>query len=247
MVNFTACAATYINNTALISKWGYDGPVIGIPKNPQSQTTYEGCKAVCGSGNDWYPWAQASSTITTWVLPIIGVLLQAPFESNAFWRTLWAIARWCGSPMASLSSILWNISVSGKCALMGVLSDSDAVKSRMLTCCVSTVDMAVPYDDRSSARNTNFGSIRDSFYILMNMNQFSMKPVKSLKEEAEGLLRIALFSKDLRLVGTGQASLRELRQELALSLRERRRRGAVPVYISILWWVLDTASESLRC
>ena len=95
--------------------------------------------------------------------------------------------------------------------------------------------MAAPYHDRSTFYNTDFGSIRDSFYILMNMNQFSMKPVKSLKREAEGLLRIALFSKDLRLVGVEQTSLRRLRQKLAQTLRERRRRGAVPVYVSNLW------------
>ena len=119
MVNFTACAAEYINNASLISKWGYNGPVVGITPDPSAQITFHGCEAVCGKGVDWYPWAQASSTITTWVLPTVGVLLQAPFESNAFWRTVGAIARWCGSPMASLSYILWNIKVSGKCAMMG--------------------------------------------------------------------------------------------------------------------------------
>jgi hypothetical protein len=124
MVNFTECAATFIGNTTLISQYGYTGPVRNIEKNLQSQITWEGCRELCGKGNEWYLWSQASSTITTWVLPVIGVLLQAPFESNAFWRTVGAICRWCGSPMASLSSILWNMSVSGKASLMGRSSPS---------------------------------------------------------------------------------------------------------------------------
>jgi hypothetical protein len=108
-----------MNDPALIAWWNYSGHVKIIPPNPRSQITYEGCVALCGTGNDWYPWSTSSSFITTWVLPVIGTLLQAPFESNAFWRTCKAIYRWIGSPMASLAYILWNIEVSGKCALFG--------------------------------------------------------------------------------------------------------------------------------
>lgn len=218
MVNFTECANTYIGNETLISKWGWTGPVKDIDVNRSSQISEAGCYHVCGHGNDWYDWSAASSTITTWILPVIGVLLQAPFESNAFWRTMFAIARWVGSPMASLSCILWNIAVSGKCAMM--------------------VDMAVRYDDRSRFEDSDLGSIRDSLYILMNMNQYTIKPMASLTKEAEGLLRIVLFSKDLRLRGT-DAKLKEVRGELACMLRERRRRGVVPVFISTGWFLFS--------
>ncbi|KAI4677090.1 uncharacterized protein J4E88_006897 [Alternaria novae-zelandiae] len=54
---------------------------------------------------------------------------MAPFESNAARRTVLAITRWVGSPIASLSYVLWNIKVSAKAALM--------------------VDMAVKYDDKT--------------------------------------------------------------------------------------------------
>lgn len=119
MTNFTACAQLFSSDPVLQAKWAYDGPVQGITRNRSTQITLEGCKAVCGTGNDLYPWAQASATITTWILPIIGILLQAPFESNAFWKTVLAIGRWMGSPMASLSYVLWNMKVTAKCALMG--------------------------------------------------------------------------------------------------------------------------------
>jgi hypothetical protein len=100
--------------------------------------------------------------------------------------------------------------------------------------------MAVPYDHRTSSRHSEFGNIRDSFYILTTLNQYSVKSVVSLKNEAEGLLRIVLFSKDLRLTGTN-ASLREMRQDLAQALRKRRRRGVVPVFISTMWFLFSLA------
>jgi hypothetical protein len=147
--------------------------------------------------------------ITTWILPVIGTLLQAPFESNATRRTLLAITRWVGSPIASLSYVLWNIKVSAKAALM--------------------VDMAVKYNDTPEPE-TDFESMRDSMYLLLVMNQYTLKPAamsKGLQKEAEGLLRITLFSKDLVLKDT-KKTLRQVRRILAGEVREMRRRGAVP-------------------
>lgn len=117
--NFTQCAAEYLGNTSLIAQWNYTGPVRLVQPNSSTQITYAGCKALCGTGNDWYPWEISSSFITTWVLPLLGNLLQAPFESNAFWRTVKLIARYLGSPIMGLTYILWNIEISGKCALFG--------------------------------------------------------------------------------------------------------------------------------
>jgi hypothetical protein len=149
----------------------------------------------------------------------VGTLLQAPFESNAFRRTLLAIARWVGSPIVSLSYVLWNIKVSAKAALM--------------------VDMAVPYDQVPD-RETDFGSMRDSMYLLLAMNQYTMRPTAMLEKEAEGLLRIVLFSKDLKLKGTSK-TLRQMRRIIARELREMRRRGAVPVFVSTMWFLFAFA------
>jgi hypothetical protein len=79
--------------------------------------------------------------------------------------------------------------------------------------------------------------MRDSFYILMNLNQHKMKPVISMTREAEGLLRIVLFSKELKLVGR-KKTLSHMRYRLAQDLRSNRRRGVVPIFISTLWFVL---------
>jgi hypothetical protein len=207
-INFTECAAVFRNNATLQNDWGWRGTLIGIERNPKTQITREGCRHLCGTGAAYYTWSEASSTLTTWILPVIGTLLQAPFESNSTKRTLLAMARWIGSPIASLSYVLWNIKVSAKAALM--------------------VDMAVKYDE-TPHRKTDFGSMRDSMFLLLVMNQYSLKPdvVQHSKKEAECLLRIALFSRDLKLTDTDK-SLRVMRRILARELREMRRRGAVP-------------------
>jgi hypothetical protein len=210
--NFNECGLRFSAETpegeALRSEWGWRGHIIGIVFNSSTQISRAGCLHVCGPGADYYPWKDVSSTITTWILPVVGTLLQAPFESNATKRTLLAITRWVGSPIASLSYILWNIKVSAKAALM--------------------VDMAVKYDETPD-RKTDFGSMRDSMYLLLVMNQYTLKPAVTRNEkEAEGLLRIVLFSKDLVLKDTNNKTLRQMRRILAREVREMRRRGAVP-------------------
>ncbi|OCK77644.1 hypothetical protein K432DRAFT_407131 [Lepidopterella palustris CBS 459.81] len=218
--NLTQCGIHYMANPELSWIYGYNGTTKGIRPNFASQVTFKGCETLCGAGIDWYQWTTASATITTWILPVVGMMLQAPFESNAFKRTLLATIRWVGSPMASLAYILWNIKVSGKCALM--------------------VDMAVRYEDQIPGEKSDFASIRDSFYILMTMNQYTMNARASMRKESEGLLRIVLFSKDLRLLGT-DSPLNATREKLAQELRKGRKRGVVPVFISTMWFLFALA------
>ncbi|KAH9881783.1 hypothetical protein J1614_000954 [Plenodomus biglobosus] len=223
-ISFDQCASVFSANTsdgeALRALWGWRGPIIGIERNYSRQISRQGCLEVCGTGTAYYSWDEVSNTITTWILPVIGTLLQAPFESNATRRTLLAIARWVGSPIASLSYVLWNIKVSAKAAVM--------------------VDMAVKYDETPD-RRTDFGSMRDSMYLLLVMNQYSIKSTAALSgKEAEGLLRIVLFSKDLKLTDTDK-TLRQMRRILARELREMRRRGVVPVFVSTMWFIFAFA------
>jgi hypothetical protein len=96
--------------------------------------------------------------------------------------------------------------------------------------------MSVPYNETPD-KDSEFASMRDSFYLLMNLNQYKMKPVISMTREAEGLLRIVLFSKELKLVGR-KKTLSHMRYRLAQDLRSNRRRGVVPIFISTLWFIL---------
>ncbi|KAK3113136.1 hypothetical protein LTR53_009873 [Teratosphaeriaceae sp. CCFEE 6253] len=267
--NFTQCGVDYLPLSPEIqnSDYGWHGSVRLIPLNRTTQISTLGCKVLCGTGSAYYEWNQASSTITTWVLPVIGVLLQAPFVSNAFWQTVFAIARWVGSPIASLAYTLWNIKVSGKCALLA--------------------DMAGQYEVKDSTRDSDFASMRDSLYLLATLNQYSISPTilalsrQGLNKPAEGLLRVALFGKKLRLLkrqrvvgdldhdqpvlgptghldGLAQqlqafdhthedpnleplGELNAMRQKLAQQLRETRRKGVVPVFLSTLWFLFALA------
>ncbi|KAJ8108993.1 hypothetical protein OPT61_g7778 [Boeremia exigua] len=218
--SFDECGSRFREDAGLRSLWGWNGTIVGLDRDPNTQISRQGCLHVCGHGTDYYPWADVSGTITTWILPVVGTLLQAPFESNAAKRTLLAITRWVGSPIASLSYVLWNIKVSAKAALM--------------------VDMAVKYDETPNLES-DFGSMRDSMYLLLAMNQYTLKDeVVSSSKEAEGLLRIVLFSKDLKLTDT-KKTLRQMRRILARELREMRRRGAVPVFVSTMWFLFAFA------
>ena len=175
------------------------------------------------------------------VLPVIGLLLQAPFESNANFKSLLALARWVGNPIGCISYILWNMKVTGKCAMM--------------------VDMATQYDEFPDA-NSHFAQMRDSLYILSVMNQckFSLEPFewqiltaltftdlinpKLTKQEesmlaAEKLLRIALFSDELPM--TTDFSLTDRRKKLAGTIRAYRKKGVIPVFVSTLWFLIALA------
>ncbi|KAI9881549.1 MAG: hypothetical protein M1830_000113 [Pleopsidium flavum] len=220
--NFAACGILFENNLEdLYANYSYSGPVSGVLRTGDRPAliTLAGCELLCGVGNEYYPWKEASNTITTWILPVIGMLLQAPFESNKFRKTMFALCRWVGSPIVSLSYILWNIKVTGKCALL--------------------VDMATRYEEVPD-EESEFSQMRDSFYILSVMNQYAIK-ARMPGVEAEKLLRIALFSDSLKLVPSEDEtrSLVKRRRKLAKSLREGRKRGIVPVFISLMWFLFS--------
>jgi hypothetical protein len=225
--DFSKCGELYRNASSHTpnpyDQWKYNGPIRGVLRATDTLAliTVEGCYELCGRGMQTYEWTAASNTITTWVLPVVGgLLLQAPFESNRFWRTFFALIRWMGSPMSSLSYVLWNIKVTGKCALM--------------------VDMAVPFNQVPWDENSEFSQMRDAFYILAVMNQYEIKS-RMPEIPAEKLLRIALFSDSLKLTHNQDdtQSLPKLRKALAHDLRRGRRRGTVPVFISIGWFLFS--------
>ena len=99
---------------------------------------------------DGQTFSQHSLILALQVFPVVGLLLQAPYESNKNWSTLLALARWLGNPIAGMSYIFWNIKVIGRCALM--------------------VDMATPYDEIPDP-DSQFAQVRDSLYLLSVMNQ----------------------------------------------------------------------------
>lgn len=194
----------------------YNGATIP-PDQADNFISLPGCLKLCGSGVDYYHWKDVSRTITTWVLPVVGLLLQLPFESNQFWNTNYALVRWIGSPIASLSYILWNIKVIGKAAL---LSD------------MATDFNTIPGEDDPATH------MRDSLFILSVMNQYTPKPFIS-GTQATSLLRVALFASEIPTAD--RMDLKKRRRKLAKTLREGRKRGIVPLFISLGWFVFALA------
>lgn len=227
-INFTLCGDTFLNTSGpggSSRQYSYNGTVYGVLAHSSKQPpliSFEGCQKLCGTGNEYYAWDDIANTITTWLLPIVGMLLQAPYESNQFRQTLLAIIRWVGSPIASLSYILWNIKVTGRCAMM--------------------VDMATRYEDVPGPES-DFANMRDSMLILSVMNQYSTR-FRTCGQAAEKLLRIALFSNSLQLSSVAdenRTSLVMRRRKLATTLRNGRKRGIVPVFITVMWFLFALA------
>lgn len=230
-LNLAACGVEFVNGTYpgnytyKYPNYAYNGTIRGILEHvvpPPPLITVQGCRNLCGEGSDYYAWVDVSSTITTWVLPVVGLILQAPFESNENFKSFLALARWIGNPIASISYVLWNIKITGKCAMM--------------------VDMATPYDE-FPGEDSQFAQMRDSLYILSVMNQYLIRRDLVGRDEtmiaAEKLLRIALFSDELPM--TTEASLTDQRKKLAGTIRVFRKKGVIPVFVSTLWFLLAMA------
>lgn len=91
-------------------------------------------------------------------------------------------------------------------------------------------------------KHSDFAEMRDSLYILSVMNQYSIKS-QIPAQAGEKLLRIALFSNTLQ-IQPKHDSIRTLvgrRKSLAATLRETRKRGVVPVFISLGWFLFSLA------
>ena len=104
MISFTDLATEFLSNSTLQDIWGYRR--LGFPDDTFRHVINQtACEALVGTGSEYYNWADAANTINTWVLPFTGLLLQAPFDSNNARGTAWAISRWVGGSMASLSYV----------------------------------------------------------------------------------------------------------------------------------------------
>lgn len=122
-------------------------------------------------------------------------------------------------------------------------------------------DMATRYEEFPD-QHSEFSLMRDSLFILSVMNQCkwsrallkisiivdSPTRIDSTKPElppveSERLLRLVLFSNMLSLPAAtgGRKELVETRTQLARDLREGRKKGVIPVFVSFLWYVFALA------
>lgn len=176
----------------------------------------------CGPSGGTYEWNQVSDTLTTWILPIIGLIVQLPYESNRRWQAVLMVVRWLGGPWASLTYILWNVSILGRCARFVDVGSPEEV-----------VDSGLGGGEGVEGAKT-FEKLRNSFGILAAMNQYSLVEGVGLDEEEvrRGIL-VALFSEEGDVEGV--EGVEKFRREVGEQVRRLRRRGIVPVLVSLLW------------
>jgi hypothetical protein len=209
-LTFADCLVKFYNNSTLLEQYAFYG-TIWNPEPDGLYITKHGCNTVCGTKPELHSWNDSSRAITTWVLPMLGMLLSAPFVSNEFRNTLRATVRWLGSPIMSLKQVLCSLELNSNCCRW--------------------LDMAVGIDDYPEQESL-FGKLRDSLYLLSLLNQctFDAKSEDDLR-----ILRIALFS---NVPSPNQnKSLATMRSELAKVLRDTRQRGVVAALISSFWFL----------
>ena len=237
--NFTDCRIRFLNKVDDSMKYVYQGllydDAVPKPEDREKIISLQGCKEFCGSGIDYYSWREGSRTMTTYVVSVVGFAAQAPYESNQFWSNLYALIRWIGSPIASLCYTLWNIKVNHKAALL--------------------LDMSADYRSNPKRRDIN-EDLRDSLFLLTVANQYTFSKARSSVK----LLRIALFfgvqapepsvrPENMEKL-TGLFQVKEFRKDLTTMLRDSRRRGVVPLYftlvvfiVALIWSIQDAFGD----
>ncbi|KAK6334158.1 hypothetical protein TWF696_002660 [Orbilia brochopaga] len=229
---------------------------------------YQSVTDVCGASSGLYEWTFVSDTLTTWILPIFGLIVSLPWESNQRRDTIRMIFRWIGQPFATLTYIFWNLRVMGRVATLVDLGvprrphtkkpngkrrpvnaktideddESDAMELEAVEQGTAGAnenpDAEVP-DDDPDPNDQTFCDVRDSFSILCVMNQYKLS---SLLPISESTLRkniiAALFLTD---VSSGKFHLDATRRSVAAEIRRLRKRGVVPVLASLGWYFFALA------
>ena len=213
-MRFSDCLIKFQQNSTLQHQYQYIGSTPRF-RDDSLFITKHGCNVVCGTRTDLHDWNESSQAITTWVLPMLVMLLSAPFVSNQFRNSLMAVVRWFGSPVICLAHVLWNLEMSSKCCRL--------------------VDMSFGYDEYPE-QASEFGRLRDSMYLLSLLNQYRSEDIG---HEDRRLLRIALFS-DVASPDNGQ-DLSTMRAATASVIRDSRSRGVVPALISSFWFLFGVA------
>lgn len=73
---------------------------------------YDKCMETCGESPEYYTWSDSFQTLSTWILPLIGLILQLPFGGDTLWEAIQLVVRCVGNSISSLTSELWNLRVS---------------------------------------------------------------------------------------------------------------------------------------
>lgn len=227
--DFAQCASIFTHgsssNTSYLDSRGnpaiFEGPLRGFKGNSTERPlviTEQACIDYCGWDPQFHDVVAAFQVLTTWVLPVLGLMGQLPYESlsrKKWRRNAEAFVNWIGAPGAALTTTLWNILTIGEC-------------------------QALP----SLWRGNNDSIIKDALYILSCINQYEYPrhapghPKPFYRRRDQALLRGILFpyTQSVAIDRSQRQTLQDMAKLLAFHLRLQRRRGVYPIYIGVLWF-----------
>ncbi|KAF3309242.1 hypothetical protein TWF173_011323 [Orbilia oligospora] len=225
--------------------------------------SYENVVSVCGATSGLYQWPLISDTLTTWILPLFGLIVSLPWESNKRGHTILMIFRWIGSPFATLTYIFWNLRAIGRAATLADLGiprrprenatlaqpkevgdeenniELDGMANGNQHSSEEHLDQIDRAPEDFDPENETFCSVRDSFGILCVMNQYKLTSRLPISESTlRGNILSALFLDD---DVAGKPGLVEYRTFVAVEIRRCRKRGVVPVLASLGWYFFALA------
>jgi len=219
--NFTQCAADFqsiFNNSTNetksdLAKYIWERR----PRHLKSTNipflmTLDGCYKFCGADPQYYGPYIAFATVTTWILPVLALVTQLPFESSKTNKLhiLQSLLYWCGSPAIAIGTTLFNIHCISKCASYTTLNNR-----------------------KMNRRNR-------IFYVLSVLNQYQYPTITDniCAIDRDEALFYGLFHPLSQEDDQSVAKSRDLITMLAFQLRMSRRKMVYPVAITIIWFLI---------
>lgn len=203
----------------------YRGPFrgfTGLEKDKPLALTYEGCRALCGSGSDLNDVFTAFQILTTWVLPAVALFSNLPYESLSLkkYKNIEAFVNWVGSPASALTSTIYNIWLIKKCHEKAI----------------------------SMRKEIQIYSL-DAYFVLTCINQYEYpgsglgklsRPHEIERDQAlfYGIFRPLHSRSNNDAIPPDVVQTRQLLVNLAYQLRLQRRRGVWPLAINVIWFLV---------
>ncbi|KAK4224264.1 hypothetical protein QBC38DRAFT_458481 [Podospora fimiseda] len=209
--NGTAEFEGVTNETLWSTGWEWTGPIARlkshVPRDTITAMTYQGCLKLCGAESELNTPAAALILITTWIFPL-SIIFSLPYDSlheMKLWGTLGSVSNWLGSPQTAMTAATFNF---------------DQI--------------------RDCHRRAGRGLSEDTYYILSCFNQFLL-PKQSDSSELDGKFVATLIYGLFRPLRDGNLNQKNLDIEytrqlvglLASQLRILRRRGVIPMMLSL--------------
>ena len=204
----------------------YHGNLVGFDASVATRPltlTQRGCEELCGSTAQLNGVMEAFQILTTWVLPVIALLSQLPYESSGARKSanVEALMNWVGAPGATLATAMHNILMIRRCSR----SASEATDNRVSR-----------YAD-------------DAYYVLSAINQYefpgpSSNDANTWTTRNTALIQGALAPLLRRGAGDGHIPdkkwerLQHITSNLAFQLRMQRRKAVWPLAVSIAWFLI---------